>query len=53
VNFAEDCFVADAPRNDIAIIFSVIANLDARDKLHEAISEFAFSPKITEMLKSR
>jgi len=37
-NFAWDCFVASAPRNDIVNIFIAIASPDARDKLHEAIS---------------
>jgi len=46
MNFAWDCFVADAPRNDIAIIFTVIASPDARDKLREAISDITISPRI-------
>jgi hypothetical protein len=46
VNPARDCFVAKAPRNDIEIVFIVIANPAARDKLHEAISVITISPGI-------
>jgi len=46
VIYAEGCFVADAPRNDIAIIFPAIASPDARDRLHEAISDITVSPRI-------
>jgi len=45
VSFAGDCFVANAPRNDIVIIFTVIASPDARDKLHETISYHIAKPR--------
>jgi hypothetical protein len=41
-----DCFVAVVPRNDSAILLSVIASPGARDKLHEAISGAKASPEI-------
>jgi len=53
VSFAGDCFVADAPRNDIAIIIAVIASPDARDKLREAIPRITISPRIAEFDRIR
>ena len=53
VSFVEDCFVADAPRNDLAIIFAVIASPDARDKLREAISGITISSRIDEGIFSQ
>jgi len=47
VKFAGDCFVANAPRNDIAIIFTVISCPDARDKLREAVSDIAVSQRLS------